>query len=105
MFIDRLEDENQAWDQDQHYPGAVTEFGHRKYHHDEGGTNGAKAIDEHFHVQDGETSEDGELSVLTARCLGACGLAPAVILDGETIPKAAPAEIVPIVEGAIKNGS
>ena len=62
-------------------------------------------IDTHFHVQDGETTENGELSILTARCLGACGLAPVVVLDGETIPKADPAEIVPIVEGAINNGS
>ncbi|MDX2034688.1 MAG: bidirectional hydrogenase complex protein HoxE [Blastocatellia bacterium] len=32
---------------------------------------------------DGETTADGAMSVLTARCLGACGLAPAGIFDGE----------------------
>jgi bidirectional [NiFe] hydrogenase diaphorase subunit len=33
-------------------------------------------------VRAGETTADGKLSLLTARCLGACGIAPAVVLDG-----------------------
>jgi bidirectional [NiFe] hydrogenase diaphorase subunit len=33
-------------------------------------------------LQVGETSVDGRLSLLTARCLGACGIAPAVVFDG-----------------------
>lgn len=32
-------------------------------------------------VTPGETTPDGKLSLLTARCLGACSLAPAVVLD------------------------
>jgi len=35
------------------------------------------------HVKPGETTADGKLSVLTARCIGSCGLAPAVVFDGE----------------------
>jgi bidirectional [NiFe] hydrogenase diaphorase subunit len=34
-------------------------------------------------IKAGETTPDGKLSVLTARCLGACGLAPAVVFDGQ----------------------
>jgi bidirectional [NiFe] hydrogenase diaphorase subunit len=34
-------------------------------------------------VRPGETTADGKLSLLTARCLGSCSLAPAMILDGE----------------------
>ena len=30
-----------------------------------------------------ETTADGRISLLTARCLGACSLAPAAIVDGE----------------------
>ena len=30
-----------------------------------------------------QTTEDGKVSLLTARCLGACSLAPAAIVDGE----------------------
>jgi bidirectional [NiFe] hydrogenase diaphorase subunit len=33
-------------------------------------------------VKAGETTKDGRVSLLTARCLGACGLAPAVVFDG-----------------------
>jgi bidirectional [NiFe] hydrogenase diaphorase subunit len=48
--------------------------------------NGAKQIltglDEALHVKPKETTADGKISVLTARCLGACSLAPAVIVDG-----------------------
>jgi bidirectional [NiFe] hydrogenase diaphorase subunit len=34
-------------------------------------------------VRPGETTPDGKLSLLSARCLGSCSLAPAMILDGE----------------------
>jgi bidirectional [NiFe] hydrogenase diaphorase subunit len=34
-------------------------------------------------VEPGGTTGDGKLSLLTARCLGSCSLAPAMILDGE----------------------
>ena len=35
----------------------------------------------------GETSADGAVSLLTARCLGSCGLAPAVVYDQEVAGK------------------
>lgn len=34
--------------------------------------------------------EPGNLSVQTARCIGSCGLAPAVILDGAILPRVTP---------------
>jgi bidirectional [NiFe] hydrogenase diaphorase subunit len=46
-----------------------------------------ESIEERFGVAPGETSEDDRLSVLTARCVGACGLAPAVVLDGDVLGK------------------
>lgn len=36
-----------------------------------------------FGVKSGGTSADGQVSLLTARCLGACSLAAAVVYDGE----------------------
>jgi bidirectional [NiFe] hydrogenase diaphorase subunit len=33
-------------------------------------------------IKPGETTADGNVSLLSARCLGACGIAPAVIMDG-----------------------
>lgn len=41
-------------------------------------------------VRAGHTAEDGRLSVLTARCLGACGIAPAVVIDGAVAGQQAP---------------
>ena len=35
----------------------------------------------------GETSADNKMSLMTARCIGACGLAPAVVFDGKVCGK------------------
>ncbi len=63
-----------------------------------------RAIEEKFGVADGETSDDGELSILTARCLGACGLAPAAVLDSEVMPKQTAEEVVTLIEEVLRNG-
>jgi bidirectional [NiFe] hydrogenase diaphorase subunit len=52
------------------------------------------SIHETFGVGPGETTADGTLSVLIARCLGACGLAPAAVFDGEVAGKLSPESIV-----------
>jgi len=36
-------------------------------------------------IECGETTEDGKVSLLSARCLGSCGLAPAIVMDGEVV--------------------
>lgn len=41
-------------------------------------------------VEPGKTSAGGELSLLVARCIGACSLAPAVVIDGDTIGRVTP---------------
>lgn len=51
-------------------------------------------IEENFHVKAGEVTADGKLGIQQARCIGACGLAPAVVLDNEVQAKAHPDEIV-----------
>ncbi|MGI6456511.1 MAG: bidirectional hydrogenase complex protein HoxE [bacterium] len=52
------------------------------------------AIENEFGVKPDETTEDGKLSVLTARCVGACGLAPVVVLDGEVAGKLTATQVV-----------
>jgi bidirectional [NiFe] hydrogenase diaphorase subunit len=52
-----------------------------------GGASILSAIEQNYRVKDGETTSDGKLSLLTARCLGACGLAPAVVFDGQVAGK------------------
>jgi bidirectional [NiFe] hydrogenase diaphorase subunit len=41
-------------------------------------------------VRAGETTRDGRLTLKTARCLGSCGLAPVVVLDGEVLGHRSP---------------
>jgi bidirectional [NiFe] hydrogenase diaphorase subunit len=40
-----------------------------------------QAVERAALVKVGETTANGKLSLLTARCLGACGIAPAAVLD------------------------
>lgn len=43
------------------------------------------AVSEAYNVTPGQTTEDGQLSLLTARCVGSCGLAPVVVMDDELV--------------------
>jgi bidirectional [NiFe] hydrogenase diaphorase subunit len=51
-----------------------------------------------YKVKPGETTSDNRLSVLSARCVGACGLAPAAVLDGQMLADQAPDELVGKIE-------
>jgi len=42
----------------------------------------------------GETTPDNKVSLLSARCIGACGIAPAVVLDGTVTPRATPEAVL-----------
>ena len=41
-------------------------------------------IENQFDIHDGETSEDRRFSLQGVRCLGACGLAPVMVVDQDT---------------------
>ena len=43
-----------------------------------------RAVEEMADVKAGGTTRSGKLSLLMARCIGACGIAPAVVFDGVT---------------------
>lgn len=47
-----------------------------------------------FGLKQGQVSADNKLGVQAARCIGACGLAPAVILDDEVQAKAIADDII-----------
>ncbi len=44
-----------------------------------------EAIGQKYGIKPGQTTADNRLSLLTARCVGSCGLAPAVVFDGEVV--------------------
>jgi bidirectional [NiFe] hydrogenase diaphorase subunit len=56
------------------------------------------AISKELGIQPGATTPDGRVSVLKARCLGACSMAPAVVVDGEVHGHAVPADLVDVLE-------
>jgi bidirectional [NiFe] hydrogenase diaphorase subunit len=45
------------------------------------------AVEENIGIKPGETTPDNRVSLLTARCIGACGIAPAVVYDGKVTPR------------------
>lgn len=53
-----------------------------------GATATLEGISAEFAIKTGETSADDRLSLLTARCVGACGQAPAVMVDDKVIGQA-----------------
>lgn len=46
-------------------------------------------IEKEFGLKAGQVTKDGKLGVQVARCIGACGLAPAVVIDNEVMGKMA----------------
>jgi bidirectional [NiFe] hydrogenase diaphorase subunit len=57
-----------------------------------------RSIEVGLGVKPHETTADGKLSVLTARCLGTCSLAPAVVIDGDVEGLVNPLEVVARLE-------
>ncbi len=62
------------------------------------------AVEQLTGVKAGETTPDGKVSVATARCIGACGLAPAVVYDGAVTARQSPEDALARVKGWMVNG-
>lgn len=56
-------------------------------------------------ISPGQTTPDGKVSLETARCLGACGLAPVVIYDGQVSGNVGGDAISERVKGWVERGS
>ncbi|MCS7088388.1 MAG: bidirectional hydrogenase complex protein HoxE [Thermoflexales bacterium] len=56
------------------------------------------ALESAYKVKAGSTTADNALSLLVARCVGSCALAPVAVLDGEVIGKATPAVLLERVQ-------
>jgi len=63
------------------------------------------AVEEKARIKAGETTPDNQLSLLTARCIGACGIAPAVVYDGTVTPRQTPALALEHLKGWIDHGN
>jgi len=58
-------------------------------------------VREKYGIRLGETTEDRRLSLLSARCVGACGLAPAAVLDGAMLGNQGADELLDNIEKVI----
>lgn len=63
------------------------------------------AVEHEAGVKAGATTADNRLSLLTARCLGACGIAPAVVFDGAVSGHQTTEEALERVKGWLADGS
>ena len=48
-------------------------------------------------IQPGETAEDGLFPIDALRCIGACGIAPAVSINGKVYPKMSVSQVTEVV--------
>lgn len=55
------------------------------------------AIEEELGIKSGECTPDGLFSIEACRCLGACGLAPVMTVDGEVYGKCTPESAVEVI--------
>lgn len=61
------------------------------------------AVEQHTAIKAGETTSDNKISLLTARCIGACGIAPAVVYDGVVTPRQTPASALEKIKPWVKS--
>ncbi len=47
-----------------------------------------EAVEKEFNVKRGGSTSDGKLSLLVTRCIGACAMAPNIMIDEEVVGKA-----------------
>ena len=63
-----------------------------------GGKTNLEKLAQNLKVTPGSTTEDRRFSLETVRCLGACGLAPVMVIDNDTHRQVKPSKISNILE-------
>ena len=59
------------------------------------------AVEKEFKVKRGESTADGKLSLLLTRCIGACAMAPNIVVDDEVIGKATKEIVIEKIKQAL----
>lgn len=62
--------------------------------HVKGSNDIVSVLANEFGIRDGETTADGLFSLRSARCLGSCGLAPVVVINGQVSGKETPEAVM-----------
>lgn len=55
-------------------------------------------IKTHLGIEEGETTKDGKYSLETVACIGACSLAPAMVINKKTYGRLTPKKVVKILD-------
>ncbi len=63
------------------------------------------AIEKYTQIEPGETTADNQLSLLTARCIGACAIAPAVVYDGSVAGRQEPEQAIKKIREFVDYGT
>jgi bidirectional [NiFe] hydrogenase diaphorase subunit len=61
-------------------------------------------LERRFGTVAGKTTADGQVSLMTARCLGACGLAPVAVYDGQVAGNQGPELALERTKGWLDDG-
>ena len=67
--------------------------------HVKGSANLIKHLRDRLNIKCGDTTNDGKFSLFDVRCIGACSVAPAVVIDGRTYGKLTVEELDKILDG------
>jgi NADH:ubiquinone oxidoreductase subunit E len=62
------------------------------------------AVEREFNLKRGGSTPDGKLSLFITRCIGACAMAPNIIVDDEVIGKANKEIVLERVRLALEGG-
>ena len=60
-----------------------------------------EAVEKEFNLKRGESTSDGKLSLLITRCIGACAMAPNIVVDDEVIGKATKEIVIERIKEAL----
>lgn len=69
--------------------------------HVRGGAKVLKAFEDILKIKDGQTTPDGRFSLEIVACIGACGLAPVSMIDGDVHGKLTPESVGAILENYV----
>jgi bidirectional [NiFe] hydrogenase diaphorase subunit len=70
-----------------------------------GAANLLATLEQKYQIKAGETTSNNQLSLVTARCLGACGIAPTVVVDDDIEGHQTSESVVYRVEECLRHGS
>jgi len=60
------------------------------------------AIEKEFNLKRGGSTADGKLSLICTRCIGACAMAPVVVLDDQVIGKATKESVIEKIKNMLE---